>query len=67
MKIKGGQPLMARRKPIPRTGQATFACPACGGVTRALETRRPAGRRAVLRQRKCTDCGLITRTREQRA
>jgi predicted RNA-binding Zn-ribbon protein involved in translation (DUF1610 family) len=60
---------MARRKPIPRTGGATLPCPGCGGITRAIETRRPPAKHhpVVLRQRRCVDCGLITRTREQRA
>jgi hypothetical protein len=45
-------------------GGATFACPACGGRSFVLRTRRQANRSAVLRRRQCLSCQTIFDTRE---
>lgn len=56
---------MAKKVKKRKRGGATFPCPACGGVTRVMTTRRKTG--GVMRTRTCLECEALVITQERQA
>ncbi|HEY3887768.1 MAG TPA: hypothetical protein VGL73_04285 [Caulobacteraceae bacterium] len=45
-------------------GSQSFCCPACGGPTQVVDSRRATAINGLRRRRRCTRCGVKTTTME---